>query len=279
MQRHPVPSIMYLGLLASWVATCGSLFMSQVLGWIPCEWCWYQRIAMYPTAVLLAVGLARRDWNIPKYALWLAVPGAAASIYHILLQKVPAIKALEQCKSGVPCSQDYLWQLGIFPEWMTIPMLALIAFVIVIVASVIALRSQATLDEESVEGLSPIVFVAAVVAAVVGLFGFGGVLYTRNQPMQAHSLNAATFTDQAATIYANTCQSCHGIVGPNMKAMRLAFIKNKNEFELMNVISAGRTANAADNFSGNAMPANGGRIGMTQDELLALARYLKEGVR
>jgi disulfide bond formation protein DsbB len=270
---------MYLGLLASWVATCGSLFMSQVLGWLPCEWCWYQRIAMYPTSVLLAVGLARRDWNIPKYALWLAVPGAAASIYHILLQKVPAIKALEQCKSGVPCSQDYLWQLGIFPEWMTIPMLALIAFVIIIVASLIALRSRASNVEEGVEGLPPVVFVAAIVAAVVGLFAFSGALYARNQPAQVNPLNTGASSTQAATLYANTCQSCHGPVGTNMKAMRAEFIKSKSELELMNIISAGRKADALDNFSKSAMPANGGRIGMTQDELLALARYLKENVR
>ena len=60
---------MYVALIAAWVATCGSLYMSEVLGWIPCLWCWYQRIAMYPLAVLLAVGLIWGDRNVPKYAL------------------------------------------------------------------------------------------------------------------------------------------------------------------------------------------------------------------
>ena len=39
---------LYVALLVAWVAMCGSLYMSEVLAWIPCTWCWYQRILMYP---------------------------------------------------------------------------------------------------------------------------------------------------------------------------------------------------------------------------------------
>src|SRR3569832_1486097 len=35
------------------VATGGSLFYSEVAGYIPCERCWYQRICMYPLSIVL----------------------------------------------------------------------------------------------------------------------------------------------------------------------------------------------------------------------------------
>src|SRR4029079_16621504 len=35
------------------IATGGSLFLSEVAGFVPCELCWYQRIFMYPLAVVL----------------------------------------------------------------------------------------------------------------------------------------------------------------------------------------------------------------------------------
>ncbi|NCC32318.1 MAG: disulfide bond formation protein B, partial [Chloroflexia bacterium] len=38
----------HIALLSAMLATCGSLYFSEVLRWIPCELCWYQRILMYP---------------------------------------------------------------------------------------------------------------------------------------------------------------------------------------------------------------------------------------
>ncbi len=51
----------YIALLAAWIATSGSLFMSEVLLWVPCVLCWYQRILMYPLTLILTVGILRRD--------------------------------------------------------------------------------------------------------------------------------------------------------------------------------------------------------------------------
>lgn len=56
----------HIALLAAWIATCGSLFFSEVLGWVPCVLCWYQRILMYPLALLLAIGIVRRDRGLPN---------------------------------------------------------------------------------------------------------------------------------------------------------------------------------------------------------------------
>ena len=77
----------YIALLAAWIAMCGSLFMSEVMGWVPCLLCWYQRVLMYPLTLILAVGLLRKDKGLYKYALVFSIPGACVSLFHYLYQK------------------------------------------------------------------------------------------------------------------------------------------------------------------------------------------------
>lgn len=77
----------YVALLAACLAMGGSLFFSEVLGWIPCTLCWYQRILMYPLTVLLAVSIIRRDNGFHWYILPFSLVGASVSLYHYLLIK------------------------------------------------------------------------------------------------------------------------------------------------------------------------------------------------
>ena len=55
------PNAMGLAWVVALLATTGSLYFSEIAGFVPCTLCWYQRIAMYPLVVILAVGAARRD--------------------------------------------------------------------------------------------------------------------------------------------------------------------------------------------------------------------------
>ena len=116
----------YIALLAAWVATCGSLFFSEVLHWTPCVLCWYQRIFMYPLSILLAIGLLRRDHGLHTYVLPFSVIGACISLYHYLLQKTDWLPP-PVCSIGVPCNIDYVNWFG----FITIPFLALTAFLII----------------------------------------------------------------------------------------------------------------------------------------------------
>ncbi|AIM16019.1 disulfide oxidoreductase [Neobacillus sedimentimangrovi] len=129
-------------LLLSWIAaiiaTLGSLYFSEVKHFIPCTLCWYQRIFMYPLAIMLGVAVYRNDKEIYKYVLPLSVIGLLISGYHILLQKVPSFKPFEMCTSGVPCSQDYINWL----DFITIPMLAFAAFMIITVCMMMMARSK-----------------------------------------------------------------------------------------------------------------------------------------
>ncbi|MFD1203730.1 disulfide oxidoreductase [Sporosarcina contaminans] len=118
-------------LLFSWItaiiAVAGSLFFSERMGFIPCTLCWYQRILMYPLAVLLGIAFYRNDRAIYKYVLPLSIIGMIVSTYHYALQKLPTLQEISVCTSGVPCSGQYINYLG----FITIPFLALIAFTMI----------------------------------------------------------------------------------------------------------------------------------------------------
>lgn len=117
----------HIALLAASVATAGSLYFSDVLGLIPCLLCWYQRILMYPLVIILAVGILRRDRNLPFYVLPVALFGGTISLYHYLLTKTNWLPAPPCLNNGPPCTVDYFNWFG----FINIPLMALTAFAII----------------------------------------------------------------------------------------------------------------------------------------------------
>ncbi len=85
------------GAIVAGVAMLGSLYMSEVAHLIPCTDCWYQRIAMYPIAIILGIAAYRNDAKIRVYVAPLAVIGGIISIYHYLIQWFPNLE-------GTSCS-------------------------------------------------------------------------------------------------------------------------------------------------------------------------------
>jgi len=116
----------HIALSAAWIATAGSLFFSEALGWRPCVLCWYQRILMYPIAILLAIGIVRRDRGLHLYVLPFSTAGMGVSLYHYLLIKTDWFPP-PTCAVDIPCTVDYLNWFG----FINIPFLALTAFVII----------------------------------------------------------------------------------------------------------------------------------------------------
>lgn len=129
---------LYTAWLVSIVATLGSLYFSEIRGFIPCELCWYQRILMYPLAVILGIATFQNDRSVKKYILPLAVIGWSISLFHYLQQKVPGFAAIKPCASGVPCSAEYINWLG----FITIPFLALIAFTLIVVFMLLTRKAR-----------------------------------------------------------------------------------------------------------------------------------------
>ncbi len=130
-------------LWAAWavalVATLGSLFFSEVSDFVPCRLCWFQRIAMYPLAVILLVAALRRDFGSgPLYALAFPIVGAAISIWHIYIEINPDAEP-SSCRIAAPCSTKWIDELG----YVTIPVLALTAFA-AILALLLMARARPT---------------------------------------------------------------------------------------------------------------------------------------
>lgn len=117
---------LHLALLAAWIATVGSLYFSEQMHFVPCRLCWFQRIFMYPLAVILPIGILRRDRGVTLYVLPLTLIGAAIALYHRLVQ-AGVLDESAACQVAVPCSGRYINWLG----FITIPTLALTAFLII----------------------------------------------------------------------------------------------------------------------------------------------------
>ena len=120
-------------------ATLGSLYYSEIADYVPCRYCWFQRIAMYPMAVIVPLALVLRDRGILRYSLALAGIGLAISIYHVQLQLFPD-QSSNSCDLTSPCTAKWVEALG----FMTIPQMAGISFAIIIVASILGLRTPAS---------------------------------------------------------------------------------------------------------------------------------------
>ena len=77
-----------LAALVATTATLGSLYFSEYgYEWTPCRFCWFQRVFMYPLAVVLIVGAIRRDRGVKWSAVPLATVGILVSVWHNLLER------------------------------------------------------------------------------------------------------------------------------------------------------------------------------------------------
>jgi len=123
---------------ASIIAVFGSLYFSEIVGYEPCKLCWYQRILMYPMAIILGIAYIKKDMKIALYSAVLSAIGGSISLYHYALQKVDFLKDSAPACGQVPCTGIYINWLG----FITIPFLALTAFMIIFTASMIILKRK-----------------------------------------------------------------------------------------------------------------------------------------
>jgi len=115
--------------LTALIASLGSLFFSEIMQFIPCSMCWYQRIFMYPLVLIFLINLLYPDDKLLKYSIPLVLVGLFFSIYHNLLMFGIIPESVVPCVQGVPCSTEYINWLG----FITIPFLSLIAYSVILV--------------------------------------------------------------------------------------------------------------------------------------------------
>ena len=111
--------------LVAAIATGGSLFFSEVAGFIPCELCWYQRICMYPLSIVTLLAALANDRRAARYLLPLPLVGAGISVYHLLVEN-GVVEQAKACLLSAPggCATKWINEFG----YVTIPTLALTGF-------------------------------------------------------------------------------------------------------------------------------------------------------
>jgi disulfide bond formation protein DsbB len=127
---HPIFSgwPLWMAWVVALVATIGSLVYSEVIHFVPCRLCWFQRIAMYPLSVVLLVGALRREAAARFYALPLAAVGLAISTWHYLIQLNPSWEG-GACDPLNPCSARYVETFG----FISIPFMAGVGFIVILI--------------------------------------------------------------------------------------------------------------------------------------------------
>lgn len=116
-----------LAWIISLVATLGALFIGEVLGQAPCLLCWYQRIAMFPLALILGAGVYFGDPKSARYAKLLAWPGLMTAAWHAGLYFKIIPESIKPCSLGPSCTDAKMLILTI-----PIPLLSLAAFAIIL---------------------------------------------------------------------------------------------------------------------------------------------------
>ena len=130
-------SALWLAWVVALVATTGSLVYSEVIHFLPCRLCWFQRIAMYPMAIVLLVGAIRKEATAKFYALPLALGGLGISIWHYLTQMFPSLEG-GSCDPTNPCSAKYVDVFG----FVSIPFMAGAGFSLIAVLLVFYVRAS-----------------------------------------------------------------------------------------------------------------------------------------
>ncbi len=129
------PQAVLLAWIVAIVTTLGSLYYSEHAGFVPCELCWYQRIVMYPLVIVLGVAWLRRDRWVWMTVLVFVVIGAPLSLYHWLVERVPAFAESSSCSLTVPCTAPWFEKLGFVTlAWMAMSSFLLIGVLMVCAA-------------------------------------------------------------------------------------------------------------------------------------------------
>ncbi|HEU5477970.1 MAG TPA: disulfide bond formation protein B [Gaiellaceae bacterium] len=128
------------------IATGGSLFYSQIAHFQPCEFCWFQRVLMYPLSILTLFIAGRGDNRAARYLLPLPVVGAGTAIYHMLIA-YGAIHEPAACTASAAggCAFNWLAVPSVHASfgYLQIPTLALTGFLLLIGFLVLASAGEA----------------------------------------------------------------------------------------------------------------------------------------
>ncbi|MBZ0315699.1 MAG: disulfide bond formation protein B [Anaerolineae bacterium] len=297
--------LLYITWTQALIATLGSLFFSEVMGFIPCVLCWYQRILMYPLVIILGVGILLQDRRVRIYVLPLSILGIGIGLYHNLLYYGTIPEGFHICTSGVPCEARWIEWLG----FIGIPLLSFTAFTIITLC--LLWYQFVDTDEEDAPSSKPIgsnrenglkgisallgfLYATIIIVGISSRIGENTQGVGNSDRFSTNSIipkgttaflspNASYSPEvlgQGQQVFNRQCSPCHGQKGEGIPNLGLtlvdnAFIQENTDTDLLEFIKVGRLTFDPENQTGMAMPGKGGNITLTDSEILAVIAYLR----
>ena len=118
--------LLFIGILS---AVIGSLVYSNIVGFPPCDLCWYQRILLYPQLIIVFMAIRRNDKTVIDYLVPLSILGALVALYQSFIQWGYSLGSLIECASvGGECVKVSVKSYS----YITIPLMSLSVFVYII---------------------------------------------------------------------------------------------------------------------------------------------------
>ncbi|MEI7810341.1 MAG: disulfide bond formation protein B [bacterium] len=128
-------NFLLLSFLISFFASVLSLIYSEIIGFIPCHLCWFQRIFIFPVTIILGMAFWNKDRKVIKYVLPLVSFGFLISVYQNLIYYFGDSSNIACDSTGVSCYQRLISEFG---GYISLPMLALTSFFSLIVIILVA---------------------------------------------------------------------------------------------------------------------------------------------
>lgn len=124
-----------LGFLIALFASLFSLVYSEIIGFLPCYLCWYQRVFTMPLVFIFGMAIWTKDRKVVKYTFPLLLVGFVISVYQNFGYYFGEKGTLPCDASGVSCYQQLVSEFG---GYISIPMLALTSFLALITIVLVA---------------------------------------------------------------------------------------------------------------------------------------------
>lgn len=118
-----------IGLIVAGGSVLGSLYYSEIVGYEPCALCWWARIFIYSSALILLVATFRKRTDAYVYVLPLSLIGILFAINHLVMTWFPG-KGFS-CDAVELCTKLYVNEFG----FISIPLMVFVVYVSLIVLS------------------------------------------------------------------------------------------------------------------------------------------------
>ncbi|MBP9772154.1 MAG: disulfide bond formation protein B [Candidatus Pacebacteria bacterium] len=120
-----------IGFVLSLTAALGTFYYSDVIGFIPCTLCWYQRLALFPQVLILLYAVVKKGGRFVRPLITLfSTIGLLFAIYHISL---PLLTDPLFCDPATSlCLQQYVNIFG----YISIPVMSGSLFVVLLLLSI-----------------------------------------------------------------------------------------------------------------------------------------------